>query len=639
MSIVFNLCSPISKLKLQLLMNLNIPFKQRYYKPLLSLTFTLFTFTAFTQNAVQVTMDLNAVSNDRVAVTVAPPKIKTDETIYFVPKIIPGTYSEDDYGRFIENMKAFDSKGKELSVAKMDDNSWTIKEAKKLAKITYWVNDTYDIENTHNIFSPAGTNIEKGKNFMINTHGFIGYFKNLEQLPYQLNITKPATLYGATALIDKDPTDTKDIFTTSRYADLVDSPIMYSQPNYATFKADSMEILLSVYSPNGIYTAQSLVPEMEKMMKAQKNFLGLINNTEKYAILLYLSDIDKADATGYGALEHNTSTTVVFPEAMPEDQLIQSLIDVVSHEFFHIVTPLSVHSKEIHFFDFNTPKMSQHLWMYEGITEYFANLFQINQELIDENDFYNRIAEKIQNAKRFDDTLPFTKMSANVLSKPNKDNYLNVYEKGTLIAMCMDIIIRENSNGERGILDLMHKLSKEYGNAKPFNDDELFDKIGELTCPEVRKFLDIHVSGNTPIDYVTYFKKVGVTFGKTQVPGHVFLDGQTPYITVDPTTKEISILPGMPLNNFMNQLGLQNADVILAVNDVNYNLENIYDLIMTSMSWKNEDAVTFKIKRKGKESTLKGKVIIPTMEIEGLIFTDSSKEKLKEAWLKGPSLL
>jgi predicted metalloprotease with PDZ domain len=54
--------------------------------------------------------------------------------------------------------------------------------------------------------------------------------------------------------------------------------------------------------------------------------------------------------------------------------------DVVSHEFFHIVTPLTIHSKEIHYFDYNSPKMSN-LWMYEGVTEYFA-IFSNQSSLI-----------------------------------------------------------------------------------------------------------------------------------------------------------------------------------------------------------------------------------------------------------------
>ena len=134
------------------------------------------------------------------------------------------------------------------------------------------------------------------------------------------------------------------------------------------------------------------------MVTAQKNFLGDIDKTANYAIILYLADPNLLDAKGYGALEHHTSTVVVLPETMPLDKLNQSMTDVVSHEFFHILTPLSVHSNEIHYFDYNDPKMSEHLWMYEGVTEYFANLFQINQDLIGNDEFYGRISEKKKNS-------------------------------------------------------------------------------------------------------------------------------------------------------------------------------------------------------------------------------------------------
>jgi predicted metalloprotease with PDZ domain len=59
-----------------------------------------------------------------------------------------------------------------------------------------------------------------------------------------------------------------------------------------------------------------------------------------------------------------------FTRTNAKEELVKSMMDVVSHEFFHIVTPLSIHSKEIQYFDYN-PKMSEHLWMYEGVTEYF----------------------------------------------------------------------------------------------------------------------------------------------------------------------------------------------------------------------------------------------------------------------------
>lgn len=592
-------------------------------------------------NDVNVTIDLVNVTDDKVMVTIIPPTLTSETITFHIPKTVPGTYSEDNYGRFIEEVKAYDAKGNLLTVTKKDDNSWTISDAKKISKVTYWVNDSFDVEISggmggKDIFSPAGTNIAAGENFMLNTHGFVGYFEGKSELPYKVTVAHPATLWGATSLTDTDASPDKDVFLTSRYAELVDHPIMYSKPDYTTFKVDDMDILISVYSPNGTYKAADITPAMETMMRAQKKFLGPVNATKKYSVLLYLSDMKKADAKGFGALEHTTSTTVVMPEMMPKAALLEQLKDVVSHEFFHIVTPLTVHSTEIQYFDFNNPKMSEHLWMYEGVTEYFANLFQVNQGLISEEDFYNRMADKIEQSKRFDEKMPFTTMSKNILDKQYKDSYYNVYLKGALIAMCVDIQMRESSNGEKGILDLMHALSAEYGTKKAFNDAELFAKITSLSYPAVGEFLKTYVSGETPIPYDQYFAKMGVTQAKVKKAGNPFLKDQTtPYITVDPETKEIKILPEIELNTFMKTLGIKNDDVIASVNDTNYNLDNIYDLIMISMGWKEGDPITIKIKRNGKEQIIKGKVSLPMEEAEGFHATDNSKAKLKEGWLKG----
>jgi predicted metalloprotease with PDZ domain len=588
---------------------------------------------------VQVTIDLNNPKDDKVMVTMMPSTSLVNEITFSMPKTVPGTYSTDNYGKYIEDIKALDANGNALTIVKIDDNSWKIADAKKLQKVTYWVNDTYDSESgegfgNKDVFSPAGTNISP-ENYMLNTHGFVGYFSDKLEVPYTTTVLHPETLFGATSMSDEDPSNAQDVFKTSRYAELVEHPIMYAKPDYTTFKVDDMEILISVYSPNGTFKAADITPAMETMMRAQKKFLGAINNTKKYAVLIYLSDVKKQDAKGFGALEHPTSTTVVLPEMLPKAQMEESLKDVVSHEFFHIVTPLGVHSKEIHNFDFSNPKMSKHLWMYEGVTEYFANLFQINQGLITEEEFYTRLSDKIRQSLTMDDKMPFTTMSAGVLVEPYKTQYLNVYQKGALIGMCIDIIIREKSEGKRGILDLMQKLTNEYGEKKPFNDDELFDKIAALTYPEVKTFLETYVSGPTPIPYDQYFAKVGVTKSNTKIPGNVFIKGQSPYITVDQTTKEIMLLPEIELPEFYKNLGITNGDIITTVNNKKYNLDNIYDLIMESQAWKENDDITIKFKHAGKEAEVKGKIKLPYEAAEGLQATDASKKALKEAWLKG----
>ena len=88
------------------------------------------TITKPVKENVAVAINLNDVIDDKVLVTVTAPKITTDEVTYSIPKIVPGTYSIDNYGRYIDGFKAFDSKGNVLAVVKTDDNTWSIKNAK-----------------------------------------------------------------------------------------------------------------------------------------------------------------------------------------------------------------------------------------------------------------------------------------------------------------------------------------------------------------------------------------------------------------------------------------------------------------------------------------------------------------------------
>ena len=593
-----------------------------------------------TKEAVQANINLIDIKDDKVLVNIKSPKISTDEITYGIPKTVPGTYSEDNFGKYIDDFKAFDANGNLLPVSKTDQNTWNIKKAKSLDRISYLVNDTFDTESgkgfgKEDIFSPTGTNIDEGKNFMVNMHGFVGYFQNKMSIPYIVTITHPASLWGATSMIDEDSSTTIDLFTASRYAILVENPVMYAKPDYTTFTVGDMEIQICVYSPTGKVTAESITPEMKTMMTAQKTFLGSINSTKKYSVLLYLTTMKKNDAKGTGALEHPSATTVVLPESFSKKLLLEQMKDIVSHEFFHILTPLTIHSQEIQNFDYNAPKMSEHLWMYEGVTEYFANLFQINQGLITEDAFYTRIANQISRANTMNDTMPFTTMSKNVLLDPYKDQYTNVYQKGALIGMCLDIIIREKSDGKRGILDLMKKLSKEYGVSKAFNDDELFTKITKLTYPEVGSFLSTYVSGPTPIPYEFYLAKMGVTNSTKKIPESIFGSYKNRNIKVNTDTKEIYVKPNIELNVFFTNLGLKGGDTIVAINDKPYSAESMYDLMTESKNWNENDTITVKIKRDGKEQIVKGTVKLSYIDNEVFGATDTTKSVLKDSWLKG----
>jgi predicted metalloprotease with PDZ domain len=592
------------------------------------------------KNLIAVAIDLNTVLDDKVKIEINPQKIKEASITYYIPAIVPGTYAMSNYGRFVSDFKAFDYDGNELSVKKLNENSWQINNAKEMDKVSYWIDDTFDSELKHGIYVMAGTNIEEGKNFLLNLPGFIGYFNGKKEFPYEISITHPTNLYETSSLINKNTTktdNTKDIFVAARYDEISDNPIMYAPLNNVSFIVNGIEVNFTVYSPNNLHKAKDMEVDLKKMVQAQTNFLEGFKTTNEYNILLYLFDSKVYKWNSFGALEHLSSTTVVFPESYSKKQLADGMINgTISHEFFHIVTPLSVHSEQIHSFDFNKADMSEHLWMYEGMTEYFANLFQVNQGLISEKEFISKMKNKITSSMSYDDAMSFTEMSKNILDPKYAKNYGNVYQKGALIGMSLDIILREESNGTYGVRNLMLDLSKKYGAQKAFKDAEIIDEIVKMTYPAVGTFFKNHVQGNIPIDYNTLFAKTGIKNITETVDAKYFLDkNNQPFISVN-ATQEIFFTKRT--NTGLIALGVKSGDIIKTVNGEAISLQNARQILGKSMQWKVGDTLTFEIVRNEKTIKLEGKAIAPKTEQKSLVIeelpADNPKTKLRKAWLK-----
>ncbi|MDH5598328.1 MAG: peptidase M61, partial [Cyclobacteriaceae bacterium] len=461
------------------------------------------------------TVDLTKVVDDKVFVSLSTPSIEENEILYYLPKIIPGTYAIADYGRYVSDFKAYDKKGNSIPVENIDENTWKISKAKKLYRITYWVEDTFDSEiEGAEIFQPAGTNIEDDKNFIINSSGFFGYFKGMKDMEFTFNIIRPDDFFGGTGLIPvqdvnnlgvKFSKETQeliknksvDTYSVENYDRLIDSPLMYSRPDSAIIRVANTEVLIASYSPSGMVSAKQIASTIRETLMAQKEFLGGKLPVDKYAFIFYFTD---QPVYSYGALEHSYSSFYYMPE-MTIEQMEQQLRDFAAHEFFHIVTPLTIHSEEIHSFDFNDPKMSKHLWLYEGVTEYFAGNVQVKYGLISPEEYLQTMQHKLVYSKtNFNDSLAFTDLSKYTL-ETYSDQYVNVYQKGALIGFCLDILLVEGSNGEYNLRDMVMDLSKRYGKDKAFNDDELFDVIEEITNPTIREFFAKYVEGNEMIPY------------------------------------------------------------------------------------------------------------------------------------------
>ena len=472
------------------------------------LLLSCFVYSVNAQDSLRYSIDLNRLQHDRLTVEVQLPAGAKE---FCFPKIVPGTYAIYDFGRYISNLQAFDTNGKAVKVKQKDINSFLIGDASRLS---YEVDDTWDspeIDGKY-IFEPAGTSFQEDTLFALNTHALLGYVKGAERKPVTLQLKVPAGMLASSAIASH-----KGYYVADSYQSLADSPILVAHPDTATLKVGDTDILVSVYSPNQVIRAAQIAATLLPLLKSQKEYIGGTFPVKNYAFLVVMSTHLKNGS--YGALEHSKSSFYYLPEYNIAT-MGSTIRDVSAHEFFHIQTPLNFHSEEIGHFDFQKPKMSRHLWLYEGLTEYAAHHTQLQGGLTTIKQFMESMTEKVNRANDdYNDKLAFTKLSLGALDK-HKDEYGNVYQKGALIGFCLDLLLRKETNGTYGTQQMMRDLAAQYGPTQSFKDKELFMLIEKTTkVPAVKEFFARYVSKGEKLPLKEFASFIGLELGES-IPGN-----------------------------------------------------------------------------------------------------------------------
>jgi predicted metalloprotease with PDZ domain len=212
-----------------------------------------------------------------------------------------------------------------------------------------------------------------------------------------------------------------------------------------------------------------------------------------------------------GAWEHSYSSEYVLADRPYTEAYGARITDIAAHEFFHIVTPLNLHSEIIEHFNFEQPVASQHLWLYEGTTEWAAHKMQLESGFkMPEAYLADVIAKTRTDHLRYDTTFSLGKMSRTSYSDSGQAQYGNIYQRGAIVAGLLDIKLLEASQGQHGLRDLINRLTATYGKKKAFPEDSLFAIIEKRTTPEVGDFFRRYVNGAEHPPVAEYYAKLGI---------------------------------------------------------------------------------------------------------------------------------
>ena len=464
------------------------------------LLFALARSVAAEQPPIGYAIDLNDRGDDRFKVTVWVSGLGPDNAVYQFAATAPGTYQVMDIGRFVRSFEAFDAAERPVPVVRVSVNQWRLSNAPRVRTIRYSIAETWDTEvDRHEVYLMCGTSLEKD-HALINPHAVIGYPAGMQARSIRLRLRYPGSWKVGTSL----ERDRSGAYLAEDFDRLVDSPILLGRLTEAKTRVTGTPVEIYTYSATGKIESSQLLGAMDEMLQAAGRFLGKLP-VERYTFLYHFADRPA------GAWEHSLSSEYVLQEGEFTDSVGHYVTDIAAHEFFHVVTPLNIHSEIIEHFNFVTPVPSQHLWLYEGTTEWAAHAMQLRAGLKSPENYLEKVIQKMQvDRTSFDSSYSLRELALTSYSDSGQAQYTNIYMRGALTAGLLDIRLLELSGGARGLQDLVADLTRRYGKDRAFPEATMVDTLVSMTYPEVRDFFARHVWGSEQLPVAEYYAKLGI---------------------------------------------------------------------------------------------------------------------------------
>ena len=458
---------------------------------------------AWAQEPLIYTISLDPAANsNEFQVQLVLPKLRKEQAVYQFAATAPGTYQVMDIGRFVRKFEAFDKKGRRLPSTQLSTNQWQLQQPEKTREIRYTIAETWDTPMTeHAVYRMCGSSLE-ADHALLNGQTVLGYPQGWQGRPLRIKLNYPAGWKIGTALM----ADAQGYYSARTYDEAVDSPFLLGRLTEASTLLGPTKVDLFCYSRTDQVQAQPLLKEMQQMLTAAQQFLVQLP-VQRYTFLFHFDDRSN------GAWEHSYSSEYVLRETPLTPQSAAAITNTAAHEFFHIVTPLNIHSEIIQQFNFVQPTGSEHLWLYEGTTEWAAGMMQLRGGLLPLKTYLEQMSGKIAyDRQRTDTTYSLSKLGLNSFSDEGQRQYGNIYQRGALTAALLDLRLLELSGGKRGLREVVLELSKRYGPDKPFAEKTFFQDFTQLTYPEIGDFFARYVQQAQPLPLAEYYAKVGVQY-------------------------------------------------------------------------------------------------------------------------------
>jgi predicted metalloprotease with PDZ domain len=562
--------------------------------------------------AIDYTVSLKDTATRQFHITTVIKNIDQPSLALSLPTWTPGWYTVENYFKNVLRFRITDANGKILPHTMSKKQTWNI-DTRGIRQITI----DYDYRAT--VLALNQAKISDDFAFFTGIELFLQAEGHRDE-PSTVHFSIPAGWNLITAL--KETADPMT-FTAANYDVLVDAPTEMGKFDVVKYEVEGKPHYF-VANPAGTFSREKADKFCEMMAKVVQTGSRMFGGLpyDKYIHFYFFSP---PESNASGALEHLNSFVAFAP---PGDRATpESIIGTAAHEYFHLWNVKRIRPAEMWPYDYSRENETPLLWVSEGFTNYYGQLFRFRAGLQTSEQFLQSVADAAGGVENTDARNYISPAESSVSTWAGYDTPvafgISYYTQGQNLGALLDLSIINDTDGKFGLDDVMRSLfTDHYKKGRGFTSEEMIGIIDRVTKKDYHDFYRRYVFGTDVPDYDGILGFAGYKLEKRtdQVPDLGFFgrfrNGGLAVNAIDPNSRAAAS-------------GLKSGDVITKINGA-----SIIGFPINSLTGKT---AAFTVSRGGTETEIQ--IQIGSRDVTNYRVTDvgspSDKQKrIRDAWLK-----
>lgn len=425
------------------------------------------------------------------------------EVELMMPIWSPGYYRVEDYAAKILSMEARTPAGEALDVEQTRSNRWRVRTGGAPRVVL-----EYDLLADRSFVTTSW--VTPGLAVLNGAATFVTLAGGGAR-PHEVRIERPSSWAAvATAL---PPTDegAVDRFRAASYDELVDSPIIAGDLETHDFTVQGVPHLLVDVGEPPEWDGARAAADLRKVVEESLALWGRL----PYRRYVFLNVF----RPGGGGLEHASSTLLTSGPRAATPEGYRSWLSFATHEYVHAFNVKRLRPVELGPFDYEDPPRTPSLWLSEGVTSYYAELFLARAGVTSADELLAALSGAIGRLQASPGRLlqSLEQSSLEVWTNSNSgiaadSSTVSYYLKGEVVGLLLDARVRTATGGRRSLDDVMRLAYRRYGGDRGFTPGEFRATAAEVADVDLDPWFHRALATTEELEYDEALDWFGLRF-------------------------------------------------------------------------------------------------------------------------------